>query len=138
MVDYLQLVTLGDEDAARRITGECVSELRRFVRTTGSICVALSQFNRATSENYEASPRIQGLLGGTMIEATADQILLLDHSLYDKDEKDRHIARSWVDLTNRHGEHGRIPILWNYKTLEVREGLEDEEKYWPARKRRGR
>lgn len=138
IVDYLQLVSLGDEEKAARITSMAMAEMRKFVRTTGSVAIALSQFKRETAENYDTSPRIQGLLGGTMIEATADQIVLLDHSRYDRDAVNRKLARSWVSLTNRHGEHGDIPILWNYETLEIREGLEDEESLWPTHANRGR
>lgn len=138
IVDYLQLVSLGDEEKAAKITSMAMSEMRKFVRTTGSLGIALSQFKRDTAENYDQSPHIQGLLGGTMIEATADQILLLDHSRYDRDGLNHRLARSWVSLTNRHGEHGDIPILWNYENLEVREGLQDEEKLWPSHANRGR
>ncbi len=34
-------------------------------------------------------------------------------------------------LANRHGDHGEIPIEWDYRTLRVREALPDEVDEWP-------
>jgi hypothetical protein len=78
----------------------------------------------------------QGLFGGGAIEQVSDQIVLLDHSLYSYDKKAR-VARTWLRLTNRHGQHGEIPIRWDYSDLTVREYKElvDNMSDWPVRER---
>ena len=130
VVDYLQLVGLGDEEEINRQVSRVTSELAYFAKESGSTVIALSQFNRQTSKDYSQPPRAQGLHGGMIVEATADQVILLDHSRYEKAESK---AKSWliVDL-NRHGESGSIPIEWDYSTLRIREGLQDEERLWPT------
>lgn len=129
VIDYLQLVGVGDEDSINRQVSEVTSHLARFTKSTGSTTVALSQFNRQTSKDYTQPPRAQGLHGGMIVEATADQVVLLDHSRYDK--RDRK-AKTWiiVDL-NRHGESGPIPVEWDYEHLSIREALPHEEGLWP-------
>jgi replicative DNA helicase len=129
VVDYLQLVGVGDEESINRQVTEVTSRLARFAKERTATVIALSQFNRGTSVNYQTPPKAQGLHGGMIVEATADQVVLLDHSRYDKSDAK---AKSWliVDL-NRHGEAGSVPIEWDYKTLGIREALPDEEGTWP-------
>ncbi len=127
---------MGDDDDAVRTVTKAVKELRRFARIAGSVVIGLSQFKRPVAENYESSPRIQGLFGGGAIEQVSDQIVLLDHSRYEYVAEEK-IARTWMMLTNRHGQHGDIPILWNYEDLSVREGLQDETDEWPSPKKKG-
>jgi replicative DNA helicase len=134
IVDYLQLVSMDVDDEAVRVITRTVKALRLFARQNDSIVVLLSQFKRSASEDYTQSPRPQGLFGGGTIEQASDQILLLDHSLYEYEPANK-IARTWLLLTNRHGEHGNIPILWDYRTLTVREGDPHEESHWPTRKK---
>lgn len=135
-IDYLQLIGLGSEDKVYERTAEVVSHIRDFAVRTGSLVVGLSQFNRTTSSNYAQSPMAQGLHGGMILEASSDQVLLLDHSRYSTDPANPRIARSWASLAkNRHGPRGEIPILWDYSTLRVREGLPDEMHEWPGDKR---
>lgn len=131
VIDYLQLVGVGDEDSINRQVSEVTSHLARFTKASGSTTIALSQFNRATSKDYTQPPRAQGLHGGMIVEATADQAVLLDHSRY---EKEGSLAKTWllVDL-NRHGESGPIPVEWDYRTLTLREAKPDEEYLWPQK-----
>jgi replicative DNA helicase len=130
VVDYLQLVGLGDEEEINRQVSSVTTHLAQFAKAKPATVIALSQFNRQTSKDYTQPPRAQGLHGGMIVEATADQVILLDHSRYEKSDGR---AKSWliVDL-NRHGESGCIPIEWDYTTLSVREALPDEERSWPT------
>jgi replicative DNA helicase len=130
VVDYLQLIGCGDEESINRQVSEVTTHLARFAKVNASTVIALSQFNRQTSRDYSQPPRAQGLHGGMIVEATADQVILLDHSRYAKNE---HLAKSWLiaDL-NRHGESGSIPIEWDYRTLGVRQAMPDEESEWPS------
>jgi replicative DNA helicase len=133
-VDYLQLIAVGDEDQLSKQVTAAVTTLRRFAAERGVLVVALSQFNRSTSANYEQTPHIQGTHGGMIIEACADVGLLLDHSRYRKDEDAPHLARTFLVVDkNRHGARAVVPIEWDYKHLSCREGMPDEEREWPSR-----
>lgn len=140
IIDYLQLVSMGDDDAAVKTVTIACKEFRKFAKTTGSVVVCLSQFKRTVSEDYTRSPMPQGLFGGGAVEQTADQIILLDHSLVDYDAVKKR-SKTWLKLTNRHGQGGDIPVLWDYTNLTAREAQPDEEDAWPTRdkgRRRGR
>ena len=129
VLDYLQLVNTGDEDTIYRATQRVVTELRAFGADNGCTIICLSQFNRGTSSNYETPPRSQGLFGGMILEASADMCLLLDHSRYRRTDN---TAQTFLLCTkNRHGPTCEIPVEWDYRTLRIREALEDEEQYWP-------
>lgn len=133
IVDYLQLIGIGDEESINRQVTEAITGLRAFALEHQVLVVALSQFNRTTSANREHTPRIQGLSGGGIIEQCADQALLLDHSRYERDPLHSHIARTYAVLDkNKHGDRIEIPILWDYRTLTAREGLDDEKHEWPT------
>ena len=132
IVDYIQLIGMGDDDSVARTVAETAVALRAFAHDNNVTVIGLSQFNRTTSSNYQDSPRCQGLHGGMALEANSDQIVLLDHSRYAKDEYSPHIARSYLIVDgNRHGPSGDIPVMWDYRTLTIREGMPDEEKDWP-------
>jgi replicative DNA helicase len=132
-LDYLQLVGLGDEDQLYREVTKISRSVRAFAQKMRVTVVALSQYNRSTSANRFSSPTPQGLIGSSSIENDADQVLLLDHSRYQR-SPDGHTARTWALLgKNRHGGTGEIPVEWDYRCLRVREALPDEETEWPRR-----
>lgn len=132
LVDYLQLIGVGDEDSINKQITQAITWLRQFAVKHQVLVITLSQFNRSTSSNYAETPRSQGLHGGMIIEACADQVVLLDHTRYTKAEK--RIVRTWLILDkNRHGDRVEVPILWNYNDLTAREGLDDEVREWPNR-----
>ena len=54
---------------------------------------------------------------------------LLDHT---RRQDDGHITRTWLIVDkNRHGREGDIPIEIDYRTHRIRQGLPDEERFWP-------
>ena len=129
VLDYLQLAQVGDDDNIMRAITSITTDLRTWAANNACVMVALSQFNRATSAEYRLRPRCQGLWGGMILEASSDLVLLLDHSRYERND---HIARTWLIVDkNRHGPVGDVPVLWDYKNLRMREGLEDELDAWP-------
>ncbi len=137
IVDYLQLVSVGDEESINRTVTEAVTTLRAFAVKHNVLVIVLSQFNRTTSSNYVDTPHIQGCHGGMIIEACADIALLLDHSRYKKDEDHTHLARTFLMVDkNRHGARAALPILWDYKHLSCREGMDDEFRDWPKADKR--
>lgn len=132
VLDYLQLIQMGDEDKIYRAITELVTDIRAWAANEGVTIVVLSQFNRNTSAEYRLKPRSQGVWGGMIIEASSDLVLLLDHSRYERSTTNPSIARTWVILDkNRHGPVGEIPIMWDYKTLSMTEGATDRVDDWP-------
>ena len=131
VLDYLQLAQVGNEENIYRAITNITTDLQTWVANTGCVMVALSQFNRTTSAEYRLRPRCQGLWGGMILEASSDLVLLLDHSRYERDPHSN-LARTWLIVDkNRHGPVGDLPVLWDYRTLRMREGLEDELDAWP-------
>lgn len=131
IVDYIQLAAPRDLKEYEAV-GYTSDEVRRFAQQTESVTVGLCQFNRGTSGNRYESPVVEGLKSASNLEQDSDQVLLLDHSRYERDATNPELARTFALLgKNRHGRTGEIRVLWNYETLTVREGLPDEEHKWP-------
>lgn len=137
VIDYLQLArTGGTDEEIYRAVSEISSAVMTFAHQHKVVTVGLSQLNRTTSANRQDSPIAQGLIGSSSLENDADQVVILDHTRYERDTLNRDIARTWLILAkNRHGSTGAIPIEWDYGTLRIREGEQDEESLWPGRKK---
>lgn len=137
IIDYLQLI--GDPNARSSVdeVARISSAIRDFAFRNNVVTIGLTQFNRETSKNYLEPPTIQGLYGGQSLEADADQVLMIDHSRYERvRDNGRDIgARTFIILgKNRHGGLGDIPVWMDYRTLRIREALPDEEAEWPGAK----
>jgi replicative DNA helicase len=131
VLDYLQLVQIGDEESINRAMTSIVTDLRAWGVNNESTIVNLSQFNRQTSGEYGVRPRPQGLWGGMILEAASDMVLLLDHSRYVRTGNE---AKTWLlAAKNKHGPTGEIPIWWDYKNLQMHEALDDEVAEWPEK-----
>ena len=131
IIDYLQLATSRTAETLYNEVSDISSRVLELAKQLNVVTVGLSQLNRRTSGDGSASPAAQGLIGSSSLENDADQVLLLDHSRYQKGDRS---AKTWALLAkNRHGGQGEIPIEWDYKTLRVREALPDEEGEWPKR-----
>jgi len=129
ILDYLQLVSTGTESEIYATTQKIVTSLRAWGVQNEATILCLSQFNRTTSSNYDQSPRMTGLFGGMILEASSDLVLLLDHSRYRREGND---AFSYLIVAkNRAGPTLDIPISWNYRTLSCAEGEPHEEHLWP-------
>ena len=127
VLDYLQLIQMGDEEQIYRAITELVTDLRAWAANE-----VLSQFNRATSSEYRLKPRSQGLWGGMILEASSDLVMLLDHSRYQRSLINKSLARTWLILDkNRHGPVGELPVMWDYRTLKMTEADADEIPDWP-------
>jgi replicative DNA helicase len=119
VVDYIQLAGARDFKTLLEQVTNVSSHVREFAKAHNVVTMGLSQFNRETSKDFEHPPTPQGLMGGSPIENDSDQVLLLDHSRYQRNG-DR--ADTCVILgKNRHGSQGEIPVEWDYLTLRVRE-----------------
>jgi len=135
IIDYLQLATSRTAETLYNEVSDISSRVIELAKQLNVVTVGLSQMNRRTSGDGSASPAVQGLIGSSSLENDADQVLLLDHSRYERGDRS---AKTWLLLAkNRHGALGEIPIHWDYRTLRVREALPDEEKEWPEAGGRG-
>jgi replicative DNA helicase len=126
VTDYLQLAWSGSAGTLFENTQEVSYTVRRSAVELGVVSIALSQLNRETSANRGQSPTIHGLMGGSVLENDADQVLLLDHATYER----RGTSDAAVTLRlakNRHGPPVEIPVRWDYRTLQVREESMDTE-----------
>ena len=133
IIDYLQLATSRTAETLYNEVSDISSRVIELAKQLNVVTVGLSQMNRRTSGDGSASPAVQGLIGSSSLENDADQVLLLDHSRYERGDRS---AKTWALLAkNRHGSQGEIPIEWDYRTLKVREALPDEEGEWPQARR---
>lgn len=119
ITDYLQLAWAGSAKSML----ESITEISHAIRARAAehriVSIGLSQFNRQTSANRGERPHVEGLMGGSPLENDADQVILLDHSNY---ERTSTTAQTKLLLAkNRHGPQVGIPVRWDYQTLRVRE-----------------
>lgn len=134
VLDYLQLVSVGDEATIYKQVTEVGGHMRLFAHTEKVTVLALSQYNTPTGMDTSRPPSVYGLMGGGTIANNGDIVLLLDHSRYERDENNRKIARTFLLVPkNRHGDSGDLHICWDYRTLRCREAMPDEENEWPGR-----
>lgn len=130
ILDYLQLVSTGTESEIYATTQKIVTSLRAWGVENQATILCLSQFNRTTSSNYDQSPRMTGLFGGMILEASSDLVLLLDHSRFRRDQND---AYTWLLVSkNRMGPCLEIPLVWNFRDLSCAEGTPDIEHLFPT------
>jgi replicative DNA helicase len=129
VLDYMQLVSTGDDDSIYNQVTEVASSLRLFAHAENVVIIALSQFNTATGRDTTQKPTIYGMMGGGTIPSNADIVLLLDHSRYQR--VDPMLARSFILVAkNRHGVEGEVPIEYCYSTLRIRQAEPDIEHLW--------
>lgn len=121
IVDYMQLAKVsGMSDRLDAVT-EISGEVRGIGQELQIVTVGLSQFNRETSKDYEHPPTPQGLMGGSPLENDSDQVMLIDHTSYRRNNFTNSATQKFILGKNRHGPCGIIDCAWDYNTLRVRE-----------------
>lgn len=120
IVDYLQLAWAGSAKSMLESITEISHSIRTRAHEQGVVSIGLSQFNRATSSNREDRPNVEGLMGGSPLENDADQVVLLDHTSYERQGANQAEGKLLL-AKNRHGPQVEIPVRWDYSTLQVRE-----------------
>ncbi len=119
ITDYIQRAWVKSASTLLEQVMLTSNTIQRLAETYGLVSVVLSQFNRATSSTKD-SPQSQGLMGGSPLENDAHQVILLDHSTYERNEARRATCNLILDK-NRHGPTGDIPVVWDYRSLRVTE-----------------
>jgi replicative DNA helicase len=122
IVDYLQLAWAGNAKGMLDNITEISHSIRSRAHGHKVVSIGLSQFNRQTSSNRADRPSVEGLMGGSPLENDADQVVLLDHTSYERQGTGRAQGKLLL-AKNRHGPQAEIPVEWNYQNLQVREGL---------------
>jgi KaiC/GvpD/RAD55 family RecA-like ATPase len=117
VVDYLQLAWTANAHSINDRIELVAHQLRDLTHTLNVTMVALSQFNRQTSAARSERPVAQGLMGGSAIENDSHQVLLFDHSRYER--QGEHANTFLIIDKNRHGGVCDIPIRWDYRTLRL-------------------
>lgn len=120
IVDYLQLIGVGEVDTIYDRTMRTSAAIQEVAFQCGVTTIGLSQYNRSQSFNKASTPSNEGLSGGGAIENDSDQVLLLDHSSYNRVDPFRADTNLLLSK-NRHGPLSKIPISWDYRTLQMRE-----------------
>jgi replicative DNA helicase len=123
ILDYLQLVWIKgrrEPDILERIQ-EVSAGVSAIAKDLGLVFVGLSQFNRQTSANRSDPPMPQGLMGGSPLENDSDQVILLDHSQYERNHEHNTATTRLLLSKNRHGPAAIIPVRWDYRSLRIRE-----------------
>ncbi len=115
----MQLVEVSGVDGISEQT-RAVSKMVQRIAFDGQVTtVGLSQFNRATSFNKDTPPTVHGLTGSSALENDSDQVVLLDHTanMRSGSTMDTNI----LVAKNRHGPVPKIPVRWDYTTLQLTE-----------------
>lgn len=120
VVDYLQLAWAGSAKSMLENITEISHTVRGLAHELGVVSIALSQYNRATSANREDRPTPEGLMGGSPLENDADQVVLLDHTSYERQGQQSAMGKLILGK-NRHGPLLDIPIAYDYRTLRITE-----------------
>lgn len=133
VVDYAQLVEpSGNDRELFQAMSHISAQLRHAAKKLDLVTVALSQLNRSSTADRSRKPTIDGLYGSSRFGFDADQVLVLDYSRRDREDRHR-TERTWLNLVkNRHGPATEIPVEFDYSTLQVREARPHEEGSWPG------
>ena len=117
IVDYLQLAWTANSSSIHDRMEIVAHQLRDLTHTLNVTMIGLSQFNRQTSAARSERPTAQGLMGGSAIENDSHQVLLFDHSRF---ERQGQTANTWLIIDkNRHGAVTDIPVQWDYTNLRL-------------------
>lgn len=143
-VDYLQLIKASkySNEGIADLATEVSEEVRRFAHSRNVLVIGLSQLNRWASREVDRPPVAQDLWGGTAMEANANQVALLDHSLLLRDDSRSHIIRTnlLIDKQREGPDKLEIPVEANFASGVWREGMPDEEEKWfrPSKDKKGK
>lgn len=118
IVDYVQLVWTGSARTMLDRIIEVSAMIRRQAKQLGHTVVALSQFNRETFK-MDRAPTKHDLMGGSPLENDADQVVLVDHT--SKEDSGDKVCYDLLLDKNRHGEQGKIPVVFDKGTLRITE-----------------
>lgn len=133
IVDFVQRIRAPEEKGLRDQYIRIAADMADFAEHKGLLVMGVSQMKNqgalAVSKG-DRSPVMNDLYGGMGVAQEANQVLMLDHSQYERPPKgahDRSIANTVLQVAkNRHGDQPAIPVQWDYSNLQIRELMPDE------------
>ncbi len=137
VIDYLQLVqSAGSGNSwANESRTQAVSDMSRMLKIMAKELnvpvLCLSQLSRANESRQDKRPMLSDLRESGAIEQDADVVIgLYREGYYNKECENPNEAEAIV-LKNRHGETGRIPLMWlpEYTTFAPLDRKHDENDY---------
>lgn len=125
IVDYVQLVGVDNMASGEKGRAEAVANaIRTLSHKHKVVTVALSQINREGMNRADRPPSMSDLYGGMYWEANANQVVMLDHTFYEKDRQNEATRTQLIVDKNRVGENKvEIPVKWNWSSMRVEEDI---------------
>ena len=118
IVDYLQLMTSGEERSAWSRQQE-VSDISRMLKTVARelACpvIALSQLSRAAEQRTDKKPQLSDLRDSGAIEQDADLVMMLYREDYYSENENNALKDSRADIRiakNRNGSTGMFSLTF--------------------------
>ncbi len=129
VIDYLQLME-GSKKNSNRVTeiSEITRQLKLMAKELRVPVITLSQLNRGAEGRQDHRPMLSDLRESGSIEQDADVILFLYRDGYYNKEEENQSLSECIIAKNRHGETGKINLIWNGEFTLFRnyEGYRDE------------
>ena len=116
VVDYLGLLQAGPGERRHEAAGRWVAALKQLAKELGIWILCLCQINRAAEGLVDSVPRISNLSDSTMIENTADVVIMCyRRHYYDPTASAR--ETDWIIGKQRGGERNVVARLgWHGPT----------------------
>ncbi|MBS6501857.1 MAG: replicative DNA helicase [Clostridium sp.] len=113
MIDYLQLIDVGEKSQSREQEIAKISrELKKLAKKLEITIIALSQLSRAPEQRADHRPMLSDLRESGSIEQDADVIMFLYRDeYYNKETEEKNISEVIVGK-NRNGEVKTIKLGW--------------------------
>jgi len=114
VVDYLQLLNLGESSESRQIEISRMSaSLKQLARELSVPVITLSQLNRAVEQRQDKRPLMGDLRESGSIEQDADAVLLLyREEYYNKEKLEARGKAELIVAKNRSGPTGTIDLFF--------------------------
>jgi len=116
VVDYIGLMSAEPGERRHEATTRWIKGFKELAKELGIWVLCLAQINRAAESLTDSVPRISNLADSTMMENTADIVILCYRQHY-YDDTAPEFDVDWIIGKQRSGERGRkVMLSWNPAT----------------------
>ena len=122
IVDYLQLVTAGVRVENRRLEIAFIARrLKELAGELGLPLIALSQLNRELTRRSDPRPQLSDLAESDAIGQHADQVAFVHRpEMLEPDSEGVRGLAEIIVAKHRHGETGKVELIWSGATTSFR------------------